>query len=129
MVVMRARATALIGTTQERTGWPSICTVQAPHSPAPHPNFVPVRSRLSRRTHKSGVSPSTLTVFCVPLMVKEKVIAADLRKSTEHSLSYHQEFCMVVKKCSRPQPLALNQQRIKDEDQHRENPPARSGEG
>ncbi len=26
---------------QDRVGTPSICTVQAPHSPAPQPNFVP----------------------------------------------------------------------------------------
>jgi hypothetical protein len=70
MVVILARATALIGTTQERTGRPSRCTVQAPHSPAPHPNFVPVKPRLSRNTHNSGVSPPTVTVFLRPLMVK-----------------------------------------------------------
>jgi hypothetical protein len=71
MVVMLARATALIGTTHERTGAPSTCTVQAPHSPAPHPNFVPVKPRWSRKTHKSGVSPRTMTVSFRPLMVSK----------------------------------------------------------
>ena len=34
---------------------PSICTVQAPHRPAPQPNFVPVSLRCSRTTQSSGV--------------------------------------------------------------------------
>jgi hypothetical protein len=71
MVVMLACATALTVTEQERTGCPSIWTVHAPHSPAPHPNFVPVKPRLSRKTHSSGVSASTETVLFWPLMVKE----------------------------------------------------------
>ena len=58
MVVMRACATDSTITAQERTGWPSRCTVQAPHNPAPQPNFVPVKPRLSRSTHSSGVPAS-----------------------------------------------------------------------
>jgi hypothetical protein len=71
MVVSFACATARIGTKQERTGWPSMCTVQAPQRPAPHPNFVPVKPRWSRSTHNSGVSPSTATALLWPLTVKE----------------------------------------------------------
>src|SRR5690349_16308374 len=35
---------------QERTGLPSIKTVQAPQSPSPHPYLAPARSRSSRST-------------------------------------------------------------------------------
>src|SRR2546425_6002436 len=47
--------TAETGSTHERTASPPKCTVQAPHCAMPHPNFVPVIPRLSRRTHRSGV--------------------------------------------------------------------------
>jgi hypothetical protein len=44
-------------------------TVQAPHSPMPQPNLVPVNSTSSRRTQRSGVSGSTpLSVCSVPLI-------------------------------------------------------------
>ena len=33
----------------------------------PHPNLVPVMPSTSRNTHKSGVSPSTSTLWAVPL--------------------------------------------------------------
>jgi hypothetical protein len=36
-------AAADTGVTQERIGWPSRCTVQAPHRATPQPNLVPVR--------------------------------------------------------------------------------------
>src|SRR5580698_10755916 len=67
IVVTPLPATCDTGVEQERIGLPSTCTVQAPHSPAPHPNFVPVSSRVSRRTHSSGVSGETLTCFSLPL--------------------------------------------------------------
>src|SRR5258708_22803511 len=68
MVVTFFPATCETGVEHERVGLPSTCTVQAPHNPAPHPNFVPVSSRASRRTHSSGVSGETLTFFSLPLM-------------------------------------------------------------
>ena len=46
---------------QERTASPLRWTVQAPHKPAPQPNFVPVICRCSRMTHNSGVSFGTST--------------------------------------------------------------------
>src|SRR5579864_4573461 len=55
------------GVTQDRVGAPSTCTVQAPHNPAPQPNFVPVSVRVSRKTQSSGVSGETLTFFSLPL--------------------------------------------------------------
>ena len=46
---------------QDRVGYPSRCTVQAPHSAWPHPNFVPVRPTRSRIAQSNGMSagPST----------------------------------------------------------------------
>ena len=43
------------GMEQLRIATPSRCTVQAPHSPIPQPNLVPVKPRLSRNTHSRGV--------------------------------------------------------------------------
>ena len=40
---------------QARTALPLRWTVQAPHSPAPQPYFVPVSPTWSRMTHSSGV--------------------------------------------------------------------------
>src|SRR5262245_49353523 len=59
---------------QERTALPSTCTVQAPHRPEPHPNFVPVSFRCSRNTHNSGVSGSAVTLTALSLTVKAIVM-------------------------------------------------------
>jgi hypothetical protein len=45
MVVMALPTTVDTDVEQARTGSPSTCTVQAPHSAMPQPNFVPVMSR------------------------------------------------------------------------------------
>ena len=50
MVVIGLPATAPTRARQERTGWPSTSTVQAPQRPSPQPYLAPVRSRSSRRT-------------------------------------------------------------------------------
>ena len=42
IVVTACRRTADTGSEQERRGWPSRCTVQAPHWAMPQPNLVPV---------------------------------------------------------------------------------------
>jgi hypothetical protein len=47
---------------QEWVAAPSTCTVQAPQSAMPQPNFVPVMASTSRNTQSSGLSPSTSTV-------------------------------------------------------------------
>jgi hypothetical protein len=52
---------------QKRVATPSTCTVQAPQSAMPQPNFVPVMPSTSRNTQSSGVSPSTSTVRSMPL--------------------------------------------------------------
>jgi hypothetical protein len=59
------------GIEQERTADPSTCTVQAPHNPAPHPNFVPVIFKVSRKTQSSGVSGATLTLRSLPFTRSE----------------------------------------------------------
>src|SRR5215471_5250956 len=74
MVVTLFPATWETGVAQERTADPSRCTVQAPHNPAPQPNFVPVSSRVSRNTHSRGVSGGTLTFFSLPFT--RRVISA-----------------------------------------------------
>ena len=45
MVVIFLPCAAETGVTHERVAWPSMCTVQAPHSAMPQPNLVPVSCR------------------------------------------------------------------------------------
>src|SRR6266404_6152597 len=59
MVVISLPAARDTGATHDRTASPSRCTVQAPHCAMPHPYFVPVRPRFSRKTHSRGVEGST----------------------------------------------------------------------
>src|SRR5713226_7025318 len=66
------------GVMQEREATPSICTVQAPQSAMPQPNFVPVMPSTSRNTHKRGVSPSTSTVRSTPLTLILVAMATSL---------------------------------------------------
>src|SRR3954452_5034429 len=77
-----------IAVMQERTAEPSRCTVQATHSAIPEPNFVPVMPRMSRRTHSSGVSPSTSTLRGVPLMLMVKLMIPLLMFRTRPPLRY-----------------------------------------
>src|ERR1700677_166012 len=49
-------------------------TVQAPHSPAPQPNLVPVSLICSRMIQSSGVSASASTLAGLPLIVKATVV-------------------------------------------------------
>jgi len=58
----------------ERAAAPSICTVQAPHSAMPHPNFVPVMFSVSRKTQSSGISGGTLTVCDLPFSYKKLMV-------------------------------------------------------
>src|SRR6059036_3190582 len=68
MVVIFFPATAATGVTHERIGCPSRCTVHAPHSAIPQPNFVPVSPTTSRSTHRIGMSDGTSTVTSRPLI-------------------------------------------------------------
>src|SRR5215510_7343169 len=64
------------GVIQERVATPSTCTVQAPQSATPHPNFVPVMPSTSRSTQRRGVSPSTSTLWAFPLILIVKGMVA-----------------------------------------------------
>src|ERR1019366_181775 len=69
MVVIFLPATAEMGVTHARTGWPSMWTVQAPHSDMPHPNLVPVIPSESRRTQSSGMAETASTDCGLPFKV------------------------------------------------------------
>src|SRR5262245_38952795 len=73
MVVICLPSAALTGITQERTAWPSMCTVQAPHCAMPQPYLVPVRPTCSRIAHSRGVLGLTSTSIDLPLIVKRTI--------------------------------------------------------
>src|SRR3984893_18520802 len=73
IVVIFLAPTALTGIEQDLVAIPSMWTVQAPHWAMPQPYLVPVRLRVSRRTHSSGVSGSTSTCCACPLMVSRGI--------------------------------------------------------
>ena len=54
MVVIFLPATAATGVTQERSGAPSTCTVQAPHCAMPQPNLVPVSAHQVAQDPQQG---------------------------------------------------------------------------
>src|SRR5258705_13197000 len=54
IVVTAELPTLSIFVMQERVGVSSRCTVHAPQSAIPQPNFVPVMPNMSRSTHSSG---------------------------------------------------------------------------
>src|SRR5688572_11280433 len=80
MVVTFFPATLFITVEQERTGCASTCTVQAPQSDIPQPNFVPVSPMTSRRTQSSGISGATSTVRDVPFKVKVMLAIFGVRR-------------------------------------------------
>src|SRR5205807_9923028 len=65
-----------MGVRQEGTALPFTNTVQARHWPSPHPNFVPVKARSSRRTSSNGRCGSVVMVRDCPLILK--VIVASI---------------------------------------------------
>ena len=85
MVMTFLAPTALTGMTQERILCPSKCTVHAPHSAMPQPNFVPVMPNTSRNTQRSGVSPSTSTLYVLPLTRSVNVMVASLFTRSSNS--------------------------------------------
>src|ERR1051326_5267125 len=54
----------------DRIAFPFSSTVHAPHSAMPHPNFVPVSPRMSRRYQDSGISGSPSNDCATPLTLK-----------------------------------------------------------
>src|SRR5512133_3607896 len=74
MVVTSRVPTAASGVTQARTGSPSRCTVQVPHSAMPQPNLVPLACNSPRKTHSSAASGSACTPMVLPWSLKEVVM-------------------------------------------------------
>src|SRR3984957_21049404 len=70
MVVISAPLTSWIGVVHDRMAAPLECTVHAPHSAMPQPNFVPVSCATSRRYHNSGISGSPSNVRSFPFTLK-----------------------------------------------------------
>src|SRR5713226_7874547 len=79
MVVISFPAAELTCILHERTGEPSISTVQAPHWPSPQPYLVPVSSSFSRNTLSRVFSGETSTLRSAPLTNKVKAIASPHR--------------------------------------------------
>src|SRR5271170_5022759 len=75
MVVIFFPATLEIGVMHERAASPLICTLHAPQSAIPHPNFVPVIFNVSRSTHSRGICGSSSTVVDFPFNVKVTAMA------------------------------------------------------
>src|SRR5262247_1548487 len=69
MVVMRFPATLDTGVTHDRVASPSTCTVHMPQTDMPQPYLVPLRLRMSRITHRSGMSAGASTVVAWPFTV------------------------------------------------------------
>src|SRR5215471_11121968 len=69
MVTTCFPATSDIAMLQERIASPLRCTVQAPQSATPQPNFVPVRPSSSRKYHMRGIDGSPSNVRPCPLTV------------------------------------------------------------
>src|SRR5689334_7140935 len=76
MVVIFFPTAALTGNEHERTGAPSMCTVQAPHCAMPQPYLVPVRPACSRIAHYRGVLSSTSTSTVLPLMDSRAIFSS-----------------------------------------------------
>src|SRR5882757_3242168 len=74
MVVIFLPTASLTEVWQDRTASPLRWTVQAPHRPAPQPNFVPVICNCSRMTHNSGVSLAASTDIFRPLIVRFGIV-------------------------------------------------------
>src|SRR6266849_10220637 len=81
MVVTFLPATLEIAVMQERVASPLICTVQAPQSAMPQPNFVPVMFRVSRSTQSSGMSGLTSTDWGLPFRVKVMAMETSLQQT------------------------------------------------
>src|SRR5689334_11696814 len=76
IVVIFLPSAAETGVPHERTGLPSRCTVHAPHSWAPQPNFVPVMPTVSRIAQSNGVLGSTSTLWVLPLMFRRAMLSS-----------------------------------------------------
>src|SRR6266853_933332 len=78
MVVTALPFTPETGIRQENMRSPSMCTMHAPHWPAPHPNLVPLSFSSSRSTHRRRVLSGALTLTGLPLTLKLIAISTPL---------------------------------------------------
>src|SRR5579863_8025083 len=76
MVTTFFPATSDMAMPQERIASPLRCTVQAPQSATPQPNFVPVRPSSSRRYHISGIDGSPSNVRDWPFTFRLTIISS-----------------------------------------------------
>src|SRR6266478_8137265 len=81
IVVIFFPATLETGVMQERVASPLMCTVQAPQSAMPQPNFVPVMFSVSRSTQRSGMSGLTSTDCDLPFKVKLMAMESSLQQT------------------------------------------------
>src|SRR5882757_2992517 len=78
IVVIFFPATLETGVMQDRVASPLMCTVHAPQSAIPQPNFVPVIFSVSRSTQSSGMSGLTSTDCDLPFKVKLMAMESSL---------------------------------------------------
>src|SRR5579863_7209309 len=74
---------------QERTGAPSMCTVQAPHCAMPQPNLVPVNPRRSLSTHRRGMSGGASISLTSPLICRLTMSTSSGRTVARASVAKH----------------------------------------
>src|SRR3954452_20146931 len=88
VVIFLPLETALSGTWQERVATPSMCTVQAPHWAMPQPYFVPVRPKVSRSTHNSGVRGSAFAWTDFPWTLRTAMAVSQEERFAETGKPY-----------------------------------------
>src|SRR5207244_11429917 len=108
MVVTDLPCTLDTGVRQENVRPPSMCTMEAPHCPAPQPYLVPVSLSSSRSTHRRGVPSGAALVTGLPLTVK--VMA--MKTSPDDAYMLHRRHLAVqpdvdARRCERAVGLAL----------------------
>ena len=103
IVVTDFPATAETGVIHALIGWPSRWTVQAPQSPEPHPNFVPVSFGCSRSAHNNAVSGWESSLVLDPFNSNTIVIQSlSFSFHTRSALRYHcPDFCKNYAKSDR----------------------------
>src|SRR5882672_790549 len=88
MVVISAPPTSFMAVVQERMASPFWCTVHAPQSDIPQPNFVPVSPATSRRYHSSGMSGSPSNVLSFPFTLRRIICPLQLRPM-KYRIDFH----------------------------------------
>ena len=89
IVVTDFPAKAETGVMHDLIGWPFRWTVQAPHSPEPHPNLVPVSFRCSRSTHSNVVSGCGSSLVSEPFNLN----SIDIQTLSIHAESAFRYYC------------------------------------